>query len=184
MHSDYRLIREIKKKNDRNSANELVSRYYDEIYIYAYKQLQEKELAMDMTQDIFIAVLNGLHSYDEKKASFRTWLYRLASNKITDFYRSRFYKQKLLEAGPVETDYIGTNDNQEEMIINKMTNEKMIQDVMILISGYNNEWIRIFQMKIFEELSFKELSKELGISENTVKTRYYTMIKMLKKELV
>ena len=84
MHSDYRLIREIKKKNDRNSANELVSRYYDEIYIYAYKQLQEKELAMDMTQDIFIAVLNGLHSYDEKKASFRTWLYRLASNKITD----------------------------------------------------------------------------------------------------
>ena len=61
--------------------------------------------------------------------------------------------------------------------------EKMIQDVMILISGYNNEWIRIFQMKIFEELSFKEISKELGISENTVKTRYYTMIKMLKKEL-
>ena len=57
MHSDYRLIREIKKKNDRNSANELVSRYYDEIYVYAYKQLQEKELAMDMTQDIFIAVL-------------------------------------------------------------------------------------------------------------------------------
>lgn len=105
----------------------------------------------------------------------------MASNKITDFYRSRFYKQKLLEAGPVETDYIGTNDNQEEMIINKMTNEKMIQDVMILISEYNNEWIRIFQMKIFEELSFKEISKELGISENTVKTRYYTMIKMLKK---
>ena len=69
------------------------------------------------------------------------------------------------------------------MIINKMTNEKMIQDVMILISGYNNEWIRIFQMKIFEELSFKEIAKELGISENTVKTRYYTMIKMLKKEL-
>ena len=69
------------------------------------------------------------------------------------------------------------------MIINKMTNEKMIQDVMILISEYNNEWIRIFQMKIFEELSFKEISKELGISENTVKTRYYTMIKMLKKEL-
>lgn len=62
MHSDYRLIIEIKKKNDRNSANELVSRYYDEIYVYAYKQFQEKELAMDMTQDIFIAVLNGLHS--------------------------------------------------------------------------------------------------------------------------
>lgn len=183
MHSDYRLIRKIKKKNDRNSANELVSRYYDEIYIYVYKQLQEKELAMDMTQDIFIAVLKGLHSYDEKKASFRTWLYRLASNKITDFYRSRFYKQQLLEAGLVETDYIGTNDNQEEMIINKITNEKMIQDVMSLISVYDNVWIMIFQMKIFEELSFKEISNKLNISENTAKTRYYTIIKMLKKEL-
>ena len=69
------------------------------------------------------------------------------------------------------------------MIINKMTNEKMIQDVMILIYGYNNEWIRIFQMKILEELSFKEISKDLGISEVPGKTRYYTMIKMLKKEL-
>mgnify|MGYP002605611546 CR=1 FL=1 len=67
MHSDYRLIREIKKKNDRNSANELVSRYYDEIYVYAYKQLQEKELAMDMTQDIFIAVLMDYIAMMRKK---------------------------------------------------------------------------------------------------------------------
>ena len=96
MHSDYRLIRKIKKKNDRNSANELVSRYYDEIYIYVYKQLQEKELAMDMTQDIFIAVLKGLHSYDEKKASFRTWLYRLASNKIMYGYLLIGNKMKII----------------------------------------------------------------------------------------
>ena len=42
MHSDYRLIREIKKKNDRNSANELVSRYYDEIYVYAINNFRKK----------------------------------------------------------------------------------------------------------------------------------------------
>ena len=44
MHSDYRLIREIKKKNDRNSANELVSRYYDEIYVIFLFYLSNKPI--------------------------------------------------------------------------------------------------------------------------------------------
>ena len=50
------------------------------------------ELSLDLTQEIFISVLKSIQNYDSKKASFRTWLYKLASNRLVDYYRSKSYK--------------------------------------------------------------------------------------------
>lgn len=97
MQSDNQLIRKIKKKQSREAADILVERYYKEIYGFAYRQTGDMELAMDLTQEIFIAILKGIHSFEEKKASFRTWVYHVASNKITDYYRSSIKKKRDLE---------------------------------------------------------------------------------------
>ena len=82
MQSDNHLIRKIKKKQNKEAAGLLIERYYREIYAYTYRQVACKELAMDLTQEIFILVLKGIRAFDEKKGSFRTWIYRIASNKI------------------------------------------------------------------------------------------------------
>ena len=55
MDRDIRLIKKIKKKSDRIAANELISKYYKEIYSYVYKQTVNKELSMDLTQEILLA---------------------------------------------------------------------------------------------------------------------------------
>ena len=93
MQSDNQLIRKIKRKQNKEAADVLIGRYYKEIYAFAYKQLGNRELAMDLTQEIFILILQGIGSFDEKKANFRTWAYRIASNKITDYYRSSAHKR-------------------------------------------------------------------------------------------
>lgn len=93
MKTDNQLIRKIKKKQDKQAADELIRRYYQEIYAYTYRQTGERELALDLTQEIFITVLRGIYAFDEKKAGFRTWTYRVAANKITDYYRSKSYKK-------------------------------------------------------------------------------------------
>ncbi len=54
MDKDRRLIKKIKKKSDRAAANELISIYYKEVYSYVYKQTVDKELSMDLTQEIFL----------------------------------------------------------------------------------------------------------------------------------
>ena len=92
MDKDLRLIKKIKKRNSRKAADDLISNYYKEIYIYVYKQTSDKELSMDLTQEIFISMLGSIHSFDEEKASFRTWLYRIATNKVVDYFRSKNYK--------------------------------------------------------------------------------------------
>ena len=88
MRDERKLIRNIKYRQDREAANELISHYYQEIFAYAFRQTGDQELAMDLTQEIFLSVLRGIGGFDERKAGFRTWLYRIASNRITDYYRS------------------------------------------------------------------------------------------------
>lgn len=57
MQSDNHLIRKIKKKQNKEAAGLLIERYYREIYAYTYRQVACKELAMDLTQEIFILVM-------------------------------------------------------------------------------------------------------------------------------
>lgn len=95
MQTEQKLIKRIKKKQDKEAANTLISYYYKEIYAYVYRQTGNEELAKDLTQDIFIQILQKIAMFDHKKASFRTWMYRIASNKICDHYRSKVHRLSL-----------------------------------------------------------------------------------------
>ena len=70
---EQKLIKRIKKKQDKEAANALISYYYKEVYAYVYRQTGNEELAKDLTQDIFIQILQKIAMFDHKKASFRTW---------------------------------------------------------------------------------------------------------------
>ncbi|EIJ78065.1 ECF subfamily RNA polymerase sigma factor [Bacillus methanolicus PB1] len=75
MNKEKKWIKLIQKKADEKAANELVSFYYQPIYAFVYKQTLNKELSMDLTQDIFISMLQSIQNFDTKKSSFKTWLY-------------------------------------------------------------------------------------------------------------
>lgn len=84
MEEEQKWIREIQRRGSRQAADRLIRAYYDEIYRFAYRQTGHKEDAMDLTQTIFLAVLRALPGFDSRKASFRTWLYRIAVHKAVD----------------------------------------------------------------------------------------------------
>jgi RNA polymerase sigma-70 factor (ECF subfamily) len=178
--SERKLVHRVKWRSDRKAADELFGRYYKEIYAYVYRQCGERELAMDLTQDIFIAAFRGLSSFDDRKARFRTWIYHVAANKVTDYYRSKQHKVDLMEI-PLEeqeTEMIDEGD-----VINQLITRDRVAGIMEIVSGYENIWVQIFQKKCFEEKTFAQIAADLNISENTAKTRYYTMIKRLRKEM-
>lgn len=180
MQSDNHLIRKIKKKQNKEAAGLLIERYYREIYAYTYRQVACQELAMDLTQEIFILVLKGIRAFDEKKGSFRTWIYRIASNKITDYYRSHAYRKSQLE-GPYgqEYEHIGVSPDISSQVLRQET----IREVMAVIVRYDEPWIQIFQKHCFEEQTFAEIAEVLKLSEGTVKTRYYKMLAQIRKEV-
>ena len=87
MEQEQRWIRRIQRQQSQKDADALVRKYYNEIYAYAYRQVGSRETALDLTQEIFISVLRSLQTYDPSRAAFRTWLYRVATNKVIDFRR-------------------------------------------------------------------------------------------------
>lgn len=182
MLTDNQLIHKIKRKQNRQAADELIERYYKEIYAYTYRQVTDVELSMDLTQDIFIAVLKGISTFDERKAQFRTWLYRVASNKITDYYRSYQHKMRLLEETFSPELEENLNSPDTDLLEHILQKEKM-RKVMEVVTQYDIRWVRIFQMKCFEEKTFAEIAEALGLSDNTVKTRFYNMLRRIQTEV-
>lgn len=177
MDKDLKLIKKIRKRNSRSDADELISKYYKEMYIYVYKQTSDKETSMDLTQEIFISMLKSLHSFDEGKASFRTWLYRIATNKVVDYFRSKNYKYNTLMDSIESTDI---EDNSDFFV--NLEHKEDVEKVQGIVNQLSSENQEIFRLKIFLESTFLEISQILQISESTVKTKYYSIIKKIKRE--
>ena len=180
MQTDNQLIRRIKKKQDKKAADELIRRYYREIYAFTYRQTGERELALDLTQEMFITVLQGIYAFDEEKAGFRTWAYRVAAIRITDYYRSKSYKkEKLQQPLQWETEEEKTVRDLAEHMVQK----EEIRRIMDIVVSYEREWLRIFQKKCFGEKTFAQIAEEMDLAERTVKTRFYQMLKRIRQEV-
>jgi RNA polymerase sigma factor (sigma-70 family) len=166
------------KKSNHEAANQLVRFYYKDVYEYIYRQTLNKELAMDLTQEAFISMLQSIHSYDERKASFRTWLYRIATNQIVNYYRSKYYKfnQVVTEID----DEIG----QKEDFTMKLEYKEDIERVLSLLNVLETTDQQIFRLKLFGEYTFSEIAAVIGISESTVKTKFYSTLRKVKKEMI
>lgn len=177
--NETKLIKKIQKHYDKQAANTLISAYYKEIYAFLYKQLGEVNQAMDLTQEIFIAMLQSLGSYNPKKAGFRTWLYRIASNKATDYFRSAAYRN-LSESTDLESIEFIISDTYD--LESTVSDRILLQNVLRQISLYNFEVQEILRLKFFADKTFSEIAQILTMSENTVKTKYYAALKKLRKD--
>jgi len=176
MDRDKKLIKRIKKNSDKTAASELVAIYYQEIYSYVYKQIMNKELSMDLTQEIFISILKSIYSFDERKASFRTWIYKIATYRLIDYYRSKDYKynSRIVSIDDVELYH---NEDIEIAVENKEDVEKIIS----IVDSLDVSLQQIFRLKVFTDYTFLEISNILGIPESTVKTRYYSTLKKIRE---
>jgi len=162
-----RWIRRIKHSSDKKSANELVSHYYDEIYGYVYKRVDGKETALDITQEIFVSSLQGMKSYDAKKSSFATWLYKIASRRIADYYRSKAYQEDRVLELPE-----GMGDQVQDFACDGVDRLEL-EEIYDFIDHLEEDGRNIFKLKVFEGCTFKEIGERLNIPESTVKTVFY-----------
>ena len=176
MENDKRWIRQIKKNGSEEAANNLVAKYYKEMYAFMYRQTLNQELSLDLTQEIFISVLKSIHTYDPKKSSFRTWLYKLASNRLIDYFRSKSYKDTQLFQ-PIE-DYDFEDDY--DMTISLEYKED-VDRATTLINELDASSQQIVRLKLFGDYTFQEIAEIETIPQSTVKTKYYAALKRIRK---
>ena len=167
------------RQQDRRAADKLIRRYYNEIYAYVFRQTGDKERAMDLTQDIFLAVLQSIIRYDPKKAAFRTWLYRIASHKVVDWFRSGDYQSRQ-QWVPLEN--LEFEPKSGEDVEKQVTDQDFVRHVFAWLAMQDGALEEIFRLKFFGDATFDEIGEILELPSATVKTRYYAAIKAARKE--
>ena len=172
-------IHRIKLFGSSKDADSLVRFYYDEIYIFVAKQISDSELAYDLTQEIFISMLHSIGSYQEKLSSFRTWLYRIAANKVIDFRRkTAVYAISLEELSEAETkDYIAKIDYE-----NDITQAELLRKIECYVSGFQTDLQQIFRLHIYGGQTFQEIAVLTEMPESSVKSKYYRLLKQIRRE--
>lgn len=176
---EIKLIRRVQRHSDRAAADELVRSYYREIYAFAYKQTGNMDLAMDLTQEIFIAALQSIVYYDAGKAGFRTWLYRIASNKIVDYFRSAQYKRQSSMVD-LESVVLASEESVEE----SYEDAELKRQAVDAIAELPFDLQQILRLKVYAEYTLGEVAKVLSIPESTVKTKYYSALKQLRRKVM
>ncbi|SDI32703.1 RNA polymerase sigma-70 factor, ECF subfamily [Alteribacillus persepolensis] len=177
MNQERRWIKAIQKRSSEEAANRLIRKYYQEIYAFVFKQTFDQELAKDLTQEIFVSMLRSIFRYDGR-ASFRTWLYKIANSRIIDYYRSKFYKEN--KHAPIISEEL--LEEPEDFVVDIERKEEA-QSVLNVLARFGQQHQQIVRQKIYAEQTFAEIADSLSIPESTVKSQYYAAIKRLRKEL-
>ena len=173
MEEEQKWIRDIQRRGSRRAADNLVRAYYDEIYRFAVRQVGNKEDAMDLTQTIFMAVLRSLSAFDGRKASFRTWLYRIAAHKAVDCRR-------MVRGDVVPLAETEVPDNAD--FAAQVQDRDLLNRLEDYVSGLDPDTQAVYRLRLYGERTFPEIAAALGQPEAAVKTRYYRLMARLRKE--
>lgn len=157
--------------------DEIMNQYGQEILQLVYSYVNNKEVAEDLTQDIFVKCYKSLHTY-KGKSKLRTWLWRIAINHCKDYTKSWYNKKVIVTEN--ESTYTGVQkENVEQTVIQNDEDRRLASAVMNLPIIYR-EVIYLFY---FEELPIKDIAMVIEVKENTIKTRLKKARELLKKGL-
>jgi len=159
---------------------ELLSRYKSRVYGKITMYVKDRAAAQDIFQDTFLKAVNALKEgqYNEE-GKFSAWIMRIAHNLCIDYFRGK-KKMPMSRANDDYDpfDFIGNGDRNVEE--NSVKGE-VLTDTKKLLEFLPAEQKEIVMMRLYYDMSFKEISETLDISINTALGRMrYALINLRK----
>jgi RNA polymerase sigma-70 factor (ECF subfamily) len=167
-------------QGDENSLAVLIERHQTKIYGFIYSKVGDRDLSDDIFQDTFVKVVKSLkiNGYQEE-GKFVSWVTRIAHNLIIDHYR-RSKKNTMINSSNnlFEKDYfIDHGANAEEQIIDL----QISNDLTKMIDQLPDDQKEVIKMRMYDDLSFKEIAEITNVSINTALGRMRYAIINLRK---
>ncbi len=173
--SDETLVKQA-LKGKKSAWITLVKRYEKHLYNYALRMVSHREDAMDLMQDVFVAVFRNLESF-RGDAPFKAWLFKIAHYRCIEFYRRKKPMQSLDDT-PEQED-VDDNDCPEHTMVSGQQAGEIHKALRLLPINQK----MVVEMKFFQHATFEEIAYQLGISTNTAKSRLYSALDKLKNHL-
>ena len=165
---------------DENALSILINRHQSKIYGFIYSKLDDRDVADDVFQDTFIKVIKTLksNSYNEE-GKFLPWVMRISHNLIIDHYRKNKKMPMLRETEEFSIFSIIADNSLN--IEGQIISEQVENDIKKIIKELPTDQQEVLMMRIYQDMSFKEISDTTGISINTALGRMrYALLNMRK----
>lgn len=165
------------KNNDQKAFSFLLDTFWDDVYGFQLKRIENENDAEDITIQTFSRAFDKIKTYNPEY-KFKTWLITISKNIHIDFIRKRKKsinedlshenEQKVLEI-------LDTSPSPEDKIITEQNLVKLLKDIKKLKPHYQE----VINLRFFQEFSYKEISKELNEPINNVKVKLLRAKKLL-----
>jgi RNA polymerase sigma factor (sigma-70 family) len=167
-------------KGDDSSLAILINKHKQRLFSFIYSKVKNKDITEDIFQDTFIKVIRTLKrgNYNEE-GKFLPWVMRIAHNLVIDYFRknNRMPTFQNTEEFDIFSVLKDGSLNAEKQIIQ----EQIFADVRELVNELPEEQKEVLVMRMYKDMSFKEISENTGVSINTALGRMrYALINMRK----
>jgi RNA polymerase sigma-70 factor (ECF subfamily) len=161
-------------RQDPAAFKPLYERYFRNVFLFLLKRVGDKELAGDLTQQVFLKALLNIPRYEIRGVPFSVWLFKIALNHMNEYYR----KTKHLRTVVIDTDAL-------EILYEEMTADQRLEDLEqrlpVILQKLDLPDLQLIELRFFESRSFHEIGQLLGITENNAKVKTYRTLERLKK---
>ena len=177
MDKEAALIKKLKNPALKDIAfRELLDVYQERLYWHIRKIVTTHENADDVLQNTFVRVYKNIANFKEK-STLHTWMYRISYNESLRFLEN---DKKKIYANIDEV----SSTHLEVLFEDAYFDGDEIQiKLQTIINSFTENKKRIFHMKYFDDLSFRQISEILYISESTLKSTYYSTVKIIEEKI-
>ena len=158
----------------------LIKRHQQRLYSYIYSKVKDRVITEDIFQDTFIKVIRTLKlgNYNEE-GKFLPWVLRIAHNLIIDHFRKLKRMSTFKNTDDFDIFSLISDGNLDAE--KKMIQQQMLSDVSELIHELPKEQKEVLVMRIYKDMSFKEISENTNVSINTALGRMRYALMNLRK---
>ena len=142
--------------------------YRKPIENYIYFRVKDRELAQDLSQEVFLKMVRSLRLFDSAR-SLSAWLWTIVKNTLVDHQRSSKYEQNLKKEILSASEFPSSwrwSASPEDVLIQKQS----IRELGVMLTTMKTEQLEVIRLRLIEGLKMVEIADHLGVSVSQVKS--------------
>lgn len=164
MAEDFELVEEIIRGSEA-AMEVLTRRYYRDIFAFVYRKVGNRDVAYDLTQEIFIKMVQRVAGLKNRQA-FKSWLYQIAVNHCRDYWRSSAYQQDSKQVEILEQ--MKSDGSEVPYIFERKETREHVKKALHSLPDMQREAVIL---KYFHHLKIQEIADMTHANVSTVKSR-------------
>ena len=163
------------QKGEASAFEALYDHFYDQIFRYIAFKTSDSLIAEDLTEDVFLRMLESIRKFKPQGHPFSSWLFRIAHNRVIDHYRKRGRDKNV----PLDT--ILTTVGESQSTLDTYVETKLaMREVNQAMENLTDLQREVLNLRFAGGLSIKETAEAVNRNENSVKALQHSAVKKLR----